>query len=137
MDIIYTNVSDLAIGIFIEARNIFSWYNGPMKYDYFPDLEEMEAPPVYSCTNPIVYFMACGEYIKIGKTLAAIARKRLCTLQIGNPHKIVPLGFIDACFKSEADLHAMFSTYWHQGEWFRSNSELLKYIEDYAEPWVF
>jgi hypothetical protein len=77
-----------------------------------------------------LYFVqgTATRHIKIGVAKCAI--KRLKTLQIGSPDKLVLLGTIpNLPLGEEAVYHAHFSTYRLHGEWFEESAEILSFID--------
>ena len=77
-----------------------------------------------------VYFMECDERIKIG--IARDPKRRLRSLQTGNPAQLRIL----AAFAGDADLehaiHTKFESTRIGGEWFCKTDELKKFIERLA-----
>lgn len=85
-----------------------------------------ELPPsVHTC----VYFMRCGEFVKIGIAVCAESRQR--DIQTNNPYEVVLLGTIptDDAFKLERQFHARFWGLHHRREWFRYEGELREFVE--------
>jgi len=85
-----------------------------------------------------VYFLACGEFIKIGK--AADVCTRYGTIQTSTPYDVVPLGWIPADDAShltaiEKDAHRTFAEYRHRGEWFLDHVTLREFIASHAQEW--
>lgn len=85
-----------------------------------------------------VYFLACGEFVKIGK--ATDVCLRYSAIQIATPFEIVPLGWIPANDDAhmtaiERELHASFAEYRHRGEWFFYHESLRAFLSDHAEAW--
>jgi hypothetical protein len=74
-----------------------------------------------------VYFIQCGEFVKIGK--ADNPRVRLSELTTGNPLDMKLLYAVPGCENVERSLHRWFRTYHHRGEWFRFEGELRDWIE--------
>jgi len=76
--------------------------------------------------EPVVYFVQCGEFIKIGFTVEPT--KRIRAIKTSSPHEVRLLGTIAGGPDREKELHAMFKHLRHRGEWFRTDLELLAHI---------
>ncbi len=75
-----------------------------------------------------VYFIECGDFIKIGFTIYANDR-RVRSLQGGTPHELRLIGKAYAAKSLEARLHKTFAHLRHRGEWFRKAPDLTAMIE--------
>ena len=64
-----------------------------------------------------VYFVACRDMIKIGRSRSV--EQRLLELQVGNPYPLRLLGTVVGGRAEENRLHELLSDFWHRGEWFR------------------
>lgn len=73
-----------------------------------------------------VYFIQCGEFIKIGTAIDVGARIR--SIRASNPHPIEVLKVMPADDDLEKDLHKRFATSRHRGEWFKPSRELSDLI---------
>lgn len=73
---------------------------------------------------PIVYFIRCNEYVKIG-TSQVNFMDRLSTLQIGNPYKLTLEYFILGSYQEEKELHYLLKEHKvpGHGEWFKISKE--------------
>lgn len=84
-----------------------------------------------------VYFIGCGEFVKIGMT--ACLRGRLWYLERDNPQPLTPLGYIPTPptgrRERELELHQRFAQFRHRREWFRLTPEIKAYIAEHATPW--
>lgn len=85
-----------------------------------------------------VYFLRCGEFIKIGKAFDVL--KRYATLYASNPYPLEPLGFVpvtglDDLHSEEYALQRRFHSHRHRGEWFHAHEEIVAYIKQAAAPW--
>jgi|SRR6516162_8157678 hypothetical protein len=78
-------------------------------------------------TAPRIYFIECGDYIKIG--FASSLKARLSGLTTGNPYPLKVLAIIDGDKQVERSLHDRFASAFHRGEWFRKTPELLTFID--------
>jgi hypothetical protein len=75
-----------------------------------------------------VYFVRCGDFVKIG--YATYWSKRLGILKIGNPHPMQLLFFVCEDRQLEIDYHIRFAAQWHRGEWFRCEGALGQFLRD-------
>lgn len=80
------------------------------------------APWARSKTMGLIYFVSCEETdnypIKIGFCAGSI-EKRLCELQVGNPHPLEVLATTAGTFAQEQGLHLALAAHRVCGEWFR------------------
>ena len=77
----------------------------------------------------MIYFIqdTVQMYVKIGKTKDKLFQ-RMVSLQIGNPNTLICLRVIESEI-DDTTYHKMFRKFWHRGEWFKPESELMKFIE--------
>lgn len=80
-----------------------------------------------------VYFIRCGEFVKIGR--AASLKDRLRALQGANPTKLEVLLTLsisddDLRVRMETELHHIFGPLRTQGEWFKYEGPLVTFIAD-------
>lgn len=78
-----------------------------------------------------VYFIADGEFVKIGK--ANDVNQRKASLETGNPRDLTILGTITCdseaeSFSLEKKLHRHFEPWNHRGEWFIIGPQILDFI---------
>lgn len=75
-----------------------------------------------------VYFIRCGEFVKIG--YAADVAARLATLQTGTPHELEIMHVTPGGVAEEGRLHALFAEERVRpgGEWFRLSARVTDYI---------
>ena len=73
-----------------------------------------------------VYFVQCGEFVKIGYTFDP--RSRLDALLSGTPHDIDLIKLIAGGLAAERALHRCLSAFRHRREWFRLEPQLLQAI---------
>jgi len=96
-----------------------------------PSNYEAEKSAARSSKRPkrpsFVYFIECGDYIKIG--YATSVRSRLSNLAIATPFPLKVLATIDGDKHTESTLHTRFADAFHKGEWFRRTPELLAFID--------
>jgi hypothetical protein len=67
--------------------------------------------------NGFIYFLRCGNFVKIGFSDQPEARQR--ELETGNPHEIILVGCHPGTIELEQRLHRYFQAHHHRGEWFR------------------
>lgn len=84
-----------------------------------------------------VYFIQCGQFVKIGKACDIEARLR--ELELGNPHPMRVLGWepvpIASALDRERALHQEFAASRHRGEWFKLEEPLITHIKRKATRW--
>ena len=73
-----------------------------------------------------VYFIGCGDYIKIG--YAASIKMRLSSISTSNPYPLKVLAAVAGGIEVERGLHNRFADSLHRGEWFRKTPELMAFI---------
>lgn len=78
-----------------------------------------------------VYFIADGEFVKIGK--ANDVNQRKLSLETGNPRDLITLGTISCdseaeSYSLEKKLHHHFEPWHHRGEWFVVGPQILDFI---------
>lgn len=77
-------------------------------------------------TSGFVYFLKCGDKIKIGK--AEDVRKRMAGIQTSSPDIVECLGVTTGGVREERRLHKKFSHLRHHGEWFVDATEIREFI---------
>lgn len=93
-------------------------------YDFlFPKNLEPINPPSIG-TGRCVYFIRSGDYIKIGSSVNI--RKRMKSLQIGNPIKLKLIYYNNKL--SEYLMHNQFSSDYIHGEWFHYSEDIKNFI---------
>jgi hypothetical protein len=85
-----------------------------------------------------VYFLECGNFIKIG--ISEDVHRRLKELRTMIPFDVDVLGFIPCAAYSEAKivesaLHIEFAKLRHRGEWFSDSEYLRVAIQERAAAW--
>jgi Meiotically up-regulated gene 113 len=75
--------------------------------------------------NGCVYFIRCGDFIKIGYSLSP--ERRLSHIMTVNPHEIELLGYRYGTRDDEALYHERFAPHRHRGEWFNAAPEIETY----------
>lgn len=74
-----------------------------------------------------VYFIGCGDYIKIGFSTRPLDRLR--SLQTSHPDTLEILGTIRGTRRLESRLHKRFADLRERGEWFQTSEDLWDYID--------
>jgi len=77
--------------------------------------------------QPVVYFVHSGQFIKIGTTTRAQDRVRTIAGRMPEACSLVLL--IPGGHAKEAEMHARFHGLRANGEWFRLDARLIKYIK--------
>lgn len=80
----------------------------------------------------LAYIIKSGEYVKIGITKDI--RRRLETLQIGNPIKLEVIGLIPGGWEMEREMQGRFGACHVRGEWFLLTKEIQAYIDSELVP---
>ena len=73
-----------------------------------------------------VYFLQCGEFVKIG--IASRVQDRVRIIHSCSPHKMELLHVEPGGLKRERELHAEFAAYRHRDEWFIIAGRLAEYL---------
>lgn len=86
--------------------------------------------------KPLVYFVQCNEYVKIGKTTQLPLALR--SLQRGNPYDLEVVAVISCesakrMSEVEADIHQQFKEHRIRGEWFSLCFEIENYIHKHGQ----
>lgn len=81
----------------------------------------------------MITFIQAGEKgpIKIGFTDQPTTRKK--GLQTAHYDELRIIGVMEGDNKLEDELHVRFEAYKIRGEWYRPESEIFKYVEDYCQ----
>jgi hypothetical protein len=75
-----------------------------------------------------LYFLECGEFVKIGTTKDI--KYRLKELQCGNPYDVrIICFFANKTFRDEFYIHAKLKEYRHCGEWFALPENMINEIK--------
>lgn len=90
-------------------------------------IEETRTTPAPKRNPPMVYLIRSGKFIKIGMTTDI--RRRIETLQIGNPIKLVLVGLIPGGTRAERHFQDRFGEGLHRGEWFKITPDLKAFID--------
>jgi len=93
------------------------------------------AMPDGGAPDSFIYFIEspCG-HIKIGYSVNP--EQRLQELQCGNPHKLRIIRFMPGGPERENWIHKRFRQHRAEGEWFRINPALRKFMIESAIPWL-
>ena len=100
-----------------DSRPTFR-YKGQSKRDAI----DFSKPSARGC----VYFIRCGEYVKIGYSINPL--QRLTDLQTGMPYRLEILASEWGTPADEKFYHTKFKHLRHVGEWFRMTDELSAFI---------
>jgi len=73
-----------------------------------------------------IYFLLAGEHVKIGFTIQKL-EGRIAQLQLGNPHELKLLGWIEGTILQETEMHDRFRHLQVRSEWFLAHQELLSF----------
>lgn len=79
----------------------------------------------------VVYFIKCGEFVKIGTTFDLNARRK--AMLTDNPFELELLFTKQGSVPKEKAFHAQFAQYRHRREWFRIEGTLKDWIEENAK----
>jgi hypothetical protein len=74
-----------------------------------------------------IYFIRCGEFVKIG--FATDVPTRFSGIKTSTPHELELLGTVPGDRSTERAFHERFKRHHHRGEWFHfadETSELLR-----------
>ncbi|MGI9448874.1 MAG: GIY-YIG nuclease family protein [Pirellulales bacterium] len=77
--------------------------------------------------QPLTYLVKSGDYVKIGKTTRFGLNGRVSAIQTGNPEKIGLVSYLVGDY--ESDLHTMFASYRHRGEWFFADKSIIDFFK--------
>jgi hypothetical protein len=80
----------------------------------------------------VVYFLRCGEMVKIGWSDNVLQRQRTLELATGLPMEL--LATIPGGLQLEAFLHACFRKQNGEGEWFRIEGPVTRALASLASP---
>jgi hypothetical protein len=85
-----------------------------------------------------VYFLACGPYVKIGRSGPRSLKSRIQSLASMLPDEPTLLGVVHCPHPdrllSEGGLHVRFAKCHHRNEWFRLTDEIRAFVEENREP---
>ncbi len=91
-----------------------------------------------ACTHQgVVYFVACGEYVKIGYCSGDLERRIACMLRgrllvphdIDETQPLVLIHAIPGCIgRDEKRIHALFAQHRVIGEWFRYDLAFVRHL---------
>ncbi len=77
--------------------------------------------------NKSLYFIKCGDYVKIGTSRSV--KDRIDQLQTGNPQEIEVLAVFEEQAFREYAIHKTFVHLNIRGEWFRYTEEIENYLK--------
>ncbi len=73
----------------------------------------------------VVYFIKCGEFIKIGHTKEPIA-SRISAMRTGNPYEITLCAAVPGDISTERRFHQHLQEHRHRDEWFKIDERFLR-----------
>lgn len=84
----------------------------------------------------VVYFAACGQYVKIGYSsgdlatrLKSLPRGVICPEDLDDSQPVVLIRTIPGCLiRDERRLHGLFAKYRVAGEWFRYDARFIRHL---------
>lgn len=91
------------------------------------------AVKVAAKTQGFIYFIACGEFVKIGHS--ATPRRRPKDFATANPYDCTIIGIMPGGTLDEAKLHERFAHLEHRNEWFHKTPELIQAIDGLCGDW--
>lgn len=103
---------------------------GSRDYTTVKDLQSMLRPAIPQSSTEVVYFIECGEFIKIGRT--SDIDRRVKSLSRHTPSDLKVLATIPGDHTTEYDFHTRFFASRHKGEWFHKSGDLLAFIKEIA-----
>jgi hypothetical protein len=86
-----------------------------------------EVAPPRAQQRPLVYFIDCGEFTKIGHTKCG-AQKRLKGIETNNPHELKLWASVKGDAAAERSWHASLAAYRYRNEWFRLPSDVRQQV---------
>jgi Meiotically up-regulated gene 113 len=78
----------------------------------------------------MIYFIKCGEFVKIGRS--SNPQIRLTDMQIETPYDLELVGLLDGNGSEEKRLHSAFSQFRKRGEWFHLTKQITKFIKEHC-----
>ncbi len=97
------------------------------KFWRWEDVKKSAPPPPVPVAHGYVYFIECGDFIKIG--FSASWKQRVKSISWAIPYPCSVLLVLKGSIVFEAELHQQFASLAHRNEWFRKDAMLLSYIE--------
>lgn len=74
-----------------------------------------------------VYFVRCGEFVKIGYT-RGVPESKMTEFKVGSPYDYEMLASVPGGLRLQRKLHRIFKEVHHRGEWFRMEGALVEFI---------
>lgn len=84
--------------------------------------------PAPIARSSCVYFIGCGDFVKIGTAVDPMVRLR--SLRVGNPFPLAVLRVVPGDIQTEWAFHRRFRRHLHRDEWFRIEGELKSWLTD-------
>lgn len=92
-----------------------------------PKALKERATSAYYQANRKIYFVQCGDFVKIGS--ADHVGSRLDSLTTGNPYPLKLLAAIWGSTTDERRLHRIFQSDRVKGEWFKFDFQIKEYLK--------
>jgi hypothetical protein len=121
---LYGEKSGFGVGI-SPAGDVYVEYQGQRKQTKTGTY----VPPQRPAQGVIgtVYFVACGEYVKIGFTSTTVDQ-RIYGMRTGNPYPMRVCLTVVGDIDYERRMHRKFRKHHHQFEWFHISDEIKDFI---------
>ena len=105
------------------------WDAAQVQQWYALKVEKSTSPEAFFASPPIIYFVRCQDFVKVGE--ARDTQARLSGLQVGCPYELELIGTIRGRFETEFSIHDTLAPYRVRGEWFRWCDEVRLAIAAY------
>lgn len=115
-------------GLRIDTDQIPNNTDAEFNSQIWESYNNTENKSYHTNTTGEIYFIQCGQMIKIGYTSAG-ARERLKSLQTGSPYPLKLLLTISGTYGDEQSHHGRFSKYHSHLEWFKFSKEIKSFIQ--------
>lgn len=106
-----------------EGGKVAVLADGSVSMSFPPD----ETIPAEARGVPVVYFIRCGEFVKIG--FASNVKSRIGGIKTSTPYEVELLRAVPGTVEDERAFHARFSAHHHTREWFRLEGALAEWLE--------
>lgn len=134
-------VAEVALAFNMSEETVVEWVRrGWIQYERAPNSDLMFTAKTLDAIRAVratrvdrtgVYFIQCGEFVKIG--YAADVDERFNFLAVANPQPLTLLHLLPhdlplLAKATEVVLHARFASSRHRGEWFRLYPDIRRYL---------
>ena len=109
------------------ALNVMHRYFDMPQRDQIPAVVKWREARERYATPDYTYFIGCGDYVKIGRSVSPTSR--LLDLQIGNPWPLAILAVVHSSVITEVAAHRRWAANASSGEWFHRSPEMDAWIE--------